>query len=89
MPMSTAQSGNETPGAELTLEAVEKALDMIRPGLQGDGGDVQVVDIKDGSVTLNLIGSCQGCPSSTATLKYGLENFLKAQFPGVKEVLSA
>ena len=73
----------------MTVESVETALDMVRPGLQGDGGDVQVIGVEDGVVTLRLIGSCHGCAMSTATLQSGLENFLRGQFPEFKALVSA
>jgi Fe-S cluster biogenesis protein NfuA len=68
-------------------EKVEAALNQIRPALQADGGDVVLVDVKDGIVTVKLIGHCAGCPMSTMTLKNGIERILKSQVPGVKEVV--
>ena len=87
--MSDSPSLSDVVAGAMTVESVEQALDMVRPALQGDGGDVQVVDVKDGTVTVRLVGSCHGCPSSTATLKMGLENFLREQFPEMKELVSA
>ncbi|MCX6003664.1 MAG: NifU family protein [Chloroflexi bacterium] len=68
-------------------EKVEAALNQIRPALQADGGDVVLVDVKDGIVTVKLTGHCAGCPMSTMTLKNGIERILKSQVPGVKEVV--
>ena len=68
-------------------EDVEKALDEIRPGLQADGGDVELVDVKDGVVKVKLVGACGSCPMSQMTLKMGIEEALKAKFPEIKEVV--
>jgi Fe-S cluster biogenesis protein NfuA len=69
-------------------EQVLEILDKIRPSLQADGGDVELVDIsEDGVVKVRLKGACGSCPMSTMTLKMGIERTLKAQVPGVKEVV--
>lgn len=66
---------------------VEEVLQMLRPYLQADGGDVELVDITDeGVVRVSLHGACGSCPSSTYTLKMGIEEQLKQHVPGVKEV---
>ncbi|HKK32827.1 MAG TPA: NifU family protein [Desulfomicrobiaceae bacterium] len=68
-------------------EQVEAALDKIRPSLQADGGDVELVEItKNGIVKVRLQGACQGCPMSQMTLKGGIERVLKREIPGVKAV---
>ena len=67
---------------------VEQALAEVRPHLQVDGGDVELVDIKDGVVIVRLTGACAGCPMSQMTLKWGVENYLKKKIPGVKSVES-
>ncbi len=70
-------------------EEVKKALDDIRPNLQADGGDVELVNISDdGIVSVKLKGSCAGCPMSQMTLKMGIEKYLKKVVPEVKEVRS-
>lgn len=69
-------------------EEVEKALAKVRPSLQADGGDVELVDIRDGIVSVRLTGACQGCPMSQMTLKAGVESVIKATVPGVKAVES-
>ncbi len=70
-------------------EAVEKALDLIRPALQADGGNVELVDVtEDGIVRVKLVGACGHCPMSTMTLKMGIERTLKEKIPSVKEVIS-
>ena len=70
-------------------EKVEEILDMIRPSLVADGGNVELVDVTDGVVKVKLTGACAGCPMSTMTLKDGIERILKQEIPEVKEVVSA
>ncbi|MBC7081390.1 MAG: NifU family protein [Thermoplasmatales archaeon] len=69
-------------------EKVEKALDEIRPSLQADGGDVELVDVdeKNGIVKLRLVGTCAGCPFSKMTLQMGIERNLKKKIPEIKRV---
>jgi Fe-S cluster biogenesis protein NfuA len=69
-------------------EKVEKLLDAIRPGLKMDGGDVELVDVKDDVVYVRLIGACGGCPMSQLTLKEGIERFLRQELPEIKAVES-
>lgn len=70
-------------------EKVEAALEKIRPSLQADGGNVQLIDVTDdGVVKVKLIGACSGCPMSQMTLKAGIERMLKEEIPGIKEVVS-
>jgi Fe-S cluster biogenesis protein NfuA len=70
-------------------EAVQKAIDQIRPNLQMDGGDVELVEVsEDGVVKVRLLGACGGCPMSQMTLKMGIEKHLKKEVPQVKEVVS-
>lgn len=68
-------------------ERVRAILQQIRPYLQQDGGDLEFVGYQDGRVLLRLQGACTSCPSSTMTLKMGIENALKSQIPEVKEVV--
>ena len=65
---------------------VAQALEEVRPHLQVDGGDVELVDVVDGVVKVKLKGACAGCPMSQMTVKWGVENFLKKKVPGVKSV---
>ena len=65
---------------------VEKALEKIRPLLQRDGGDIELVEITDGIVKVRLTGACKGCPMSQMTLKQGVERMLLKEVPGLKEV---
>ena len=69
-------------------EKVEGALNKIRPALQADGGDVELVDGEEGVVKVKLTGACAGCPVSTITLKMGIERLLKEEIPDVKEVVA-
>jgi Fe-S cluster biogenesis protein NfuA len=70
-------------------EKVEEALSHIRPALQADGGDVELLDVKEGVVSVKLTGACGGCPMSTMTLKNGIERILKQEVPGVKSVVAS
>ncbi len=68
-------------------EKVQAALDKVRPYLQGDGGDVELVDITaDGVVRVRLTGACKGCPMSQQTLKGGVERMVLKEVPEVKRV---
>jgi Fe-S cluster biogenesis protein NfuA len=67
-------------------EEVRKAIEEVRPNLQADGGDIEFVDVKDGVVLVKLKGACAGCPMSTMTVKWGVENFLKKKVQGVARV---
>lgn len=72
----------------MTKENVEAVLNQIRPSLQADGGDVELIDVKDGVVEVRLTGACGGCPMATMTLKMGIERILKQKLPEVKEVVN-
>jgi Fe-S cluster biogenesis protein NfuA len=67
-------------------EQVEKALADIRPALQADGGDIELIDVVDGIVQVRLQGTCAGCPMSQLTLTNGVERHLKNVVPGVERV---
>ncbi|MCJ7806472.1 MAG: NifU family protein [Clostridia bacterium] len=70
-------------------EQVEKAMEKIRPALQRDGGDVELVEVgEDGIVKVRLTGACGGCPMSAITLKQGIERVLKQEVASVTEVVS-
>ena len=69
-------------------DQVEAALSEIRPALQADGGDVELVDVEDGVVKVRLTGACGSCPMATMTLKFGVEKILKERIPEVKEVVT-
>lgn len=69
---------------------VAAVLELIRPSLQADGGDVELIDVaEDGTVTVELQGACKGCPMSQMTLAHGIERVLKERVPGVTRVVPA
>jgi Fe-S cluster biogenesis protein NfuA len=68
-------------------DEVLEVLDKLRPFLQRDGGDVELVDVEEGIVKLKLMGACGSCPSSTITLKAGIERALLEEVEGVQEVV--
>jgi Fe-S cluster biogenesis protein NfuA len=70
-------------------ERVEQVIGKIRPMLQRDGGDIELLDVVDGVVKVRLTGACGSCPMSTMTLKMGVESTLKKEIPEVKEVVAA
>jgi Fe-S cluster biogenesis protein NfuA len=67
-------------------EAVQAVIDKIRPMLQADGGDVELVGVDNGVVKVRLRGACKGCPMSQMTLKNGIEKFIKKEVPEVSRV---
>ena len=69
-------------------EKIQQSLNKIRPGLQADGGDVELVEVKDGVVKVKLTGACGGCPMSQMTLKMGIERQIKKDVPEIKEVMA-
>ena len=69
-------------------EKIETVLTQIRPALQADGGDVELVDVNEGVVKLKLKGACGNCPMASMTLQHGIERMLKEQIPEVKEVVA-
>jgi len=70
-------------------DKVEEVINKIRPALMADGGNVELVDVTDGVVTVRLTGACAGCAMSTMTLKMGIERMLKEEIPEIKEVVAA
>jgi Fe-S cluster biogenesis protein NfuA len=77
------------PGESMT-EKVAAIIDKLRPLLQGDGGDIELVGVNEttGAVSVRLQGACKGCPGAAMTLKMGVERHLKEKVPGVKEVVN-
>ena len=67
-------------------EKIEMALADIRPSLQADGGDVELVDVENGIVRVRLTGACSGCPMSQMTLKQGIETYIKKEVPEILSV---
>jgi len=71
---------------EAIEDRVQKALEELRPNLQADGGDVQFVAVEKGIVKVKLKGACAGCPMSSMTVQWGIENFLKKKVPEILKV---
>ena len=69
-------------------EKVENALNRIRPALQADGGDIELVSVEDGVATVKLTGACGSCPMSTMTLRMGVERVLREEVPELKELVA-
>jgi len=69
-------------------EQVEQTLDLIRPAIQMDGGDIVLEDVRNGVVTVHLLGTCDGCPMSPVTLRQGVERLLRERVPGVTGVVA-
>ena len=74
------------PAAEDVLERIEKTIDKIRPYIQQDGGDVELIDFQDGIVTVRMLGACAGCMALDSTLTDGIQAILLDEVPEVKEV---
>ena len=81
-----AEAGAIPQDPEALRQQVEVALDTIRPAIAMDGGNVELLDIEDGVVTLRMMGACGGCPMSTMTLKRGIEQRLREMVPGIERV---
>jgi Fe-S cluster biogenesis protein NfuA len=77
-----------TPKEIFMEEKVKEVLDKVRPYLERDGGNVELVGIEGGTVKVKLVGHCAGCPHSQMTLKNGIERILKEEVPEVKEVIA-
>ena len=71
---------------ETVKDRVEKALEELRPQLQADGGDIELLGVDNGVAKVKLKGACAGCPMSTMTLQWGVENFLKKKIPEIVKV---
>ena len=86
-----SKSGNsvQDEDEDVVLQIKELLYTRVRPAVAQDGGDIVFEDFTDGTVTVQMRGACAGCPSSTATLKMGIENMLRHYIPEVKEVVAA
>jgi Fe-S cluster biogenesis protein NfuA len=71
---------------ETVKDRVGKALEQLRPQLQADGGDIELVEVKNGVAKVKMKGACAGCPMSTMTLRLGVERFLKKKIPEIARV---
>jgi Fe-S cluster biogenesis protein NfuA len=82
---------NKGENFKMMKDKVQKSLDKVRPMLQQDGGDVELVEVDEdsGIVKVNLTGACKGCPMSQITLKSGIERYLKSEIPEVTSVVEA
>lgn len=79
---------DDTAGPPIQLEDVQSILDeMVRPALQGDGGDITLIKVEDNNIYVKLVGSCSSCPSSIMTMKMGVEALLKEEFPAMNELI--
>lgn len=85
--MKSTEISSAKASEELKLK-VEECLDQIRPAIEMDGGNVELADIVDGVVYVHMQGACGSCPSSTMTLKAGIERIILEQVPGIKSVES-
>lgn len=85
--LSTGTGATESDVAEIN-SAVNAAIELIRPALQADGGDIILRGVEGGVVTVELVGACGGCPLSTQTMKGGVERIIKEKVPGIREVIA-
>lgn len=82
----TAVVDETTADPEVDLDVLQETLEYIRPALQADGGDLVLLGVEGGTVNLQLVGACGGCPMSTMTLTAGIERILIDRVPGITEV---
>ncbi len=79
---------DDTAGPPINFDDVQEILDdMVRPALQGDGGDITLLKIEDNDIYVKLVGACSTCPSSIMTMKMGVEALLKEEFPAMRELV--
>jgi Fe-S cluster biogenesis protein NfuA len=76
------------PNSKIDMDILNDTIEYIRPAVQADGGDIKLASVNDGVVNIEMLGACQGCPLSIATLKSGIERILKDKVPGVVEVIA-
>ena len=79
---------NRDENDDIDMEILNETIEYIRPAVQADGGDIKLASVNDGIVNIDMLGACQGCPLSIATLKSGIERILMDKVPGVKEVIA-
>ncbi|MDA0754064.1 MAG: NifU family protein [Candidatus Marinimicrobia bacterium] len=77
------------PQPEIDMELLKNTIEYIRPAVQADGGDIKLASVEEGVVNIEMLGACQGCPLSIATLKSGIERIIKDKVPGVAEVIAS
>ena len=76
------------PNAEIDMDILNDTIEYIRPAVQADGGDIKLASVNEGVVNIEMLGACQGCPLSIATLKGGIERIIRDKVPGVLEVIA-
>ena len=76
------------PNVEVDLDVLNDTIEYIRPAVQADGGDIKLASVEDGVVNIEMLGACQGCPLSIATLKSGIERIIIDKVPGVEQVIA-
>ena len=76
------------PNAEIDMDILNDTIEYIRPAVQADGGDIKLASVNEGVVNIEMLGACQGCPLSIATLKSGIERIIKDKVPGGVEVIA-
>jgi Fe-S cluster biogenesis protein NfuA len=81
-----SEAATPTATTEVDLAKLEETLEYIRPAIQMDGGDIVLLGVEGGTVNLQMVGACGGCPMSMMTLKAGIERILRDRVPGVEEV---
>lgn len=79
---------DRNPNSKIDMDILNDTIEYIRPAVQADGGDIKLASVNDGVVNIEMLGACQGCPLSIATLKSGIERILKDKVPGVVEVIA-
>jgi Fe-S cluster biogenesis protein NfuA len=89
VPETTVEEAPPAGGYQLNEENVQLVLDeSVRPALQADGGDISLVKIEENNIYVELIGACASCPSSTMTMKMGIEQMLHDEFPDLNELIN-
>ncbi len=86
VPATAEAPAGESPAID--LQALADTIDYIRPALQADGGDMFLLGVEGGTVTLQLVGACGGCPMASLTLTAGIERILRDRVPGVTEIIA-
>jgi Fe-S cluster biogenesis protein NfuA len=83
-----APANHDVVGPAISMEALQEIMDeMVRPALQGDGGDITLIKVENNDVYVKLVGSCSTCPSSIMTMKMGVEALLKEEFPSMGQLI--
>lgn len=85
--MEGAEAHQETPEEAALREKIEAVLERIRPYIQGDGGDIELIEVVGRSARIRMVGSCAGCPSSLITLQMGIERMLREEIPEFEELI--